>query len=129
MLSADRGFTLIEVVVSAALAAVIAGGTMIAFVTALNISRRASGTAEAAHLAQQTMERFRNLAACDAGHWFSAAGCAPSLPVGWQPDPGSPAPAPVTAWEYQVTPTDCDGDGTNGDCLMVQAHVQWTPPL
>ena len=130
MLSPDRGVTLLEVTVSAALAALIAGGTMTAFVTALNISRRTSSTDEAAHLAQQTIERFRNLTACDAGQWFSAAGCASSLPVGWQSDPVPPPPpgsVPMTR-DYQVTEADCDGDGTSGDCLMVQTRVNWTPP-
>ena len=122
LLKARSGFTLLEVVLAAVIGSVIAGGTMIAFVTALNISHRASGTSEAAHLAQQTIERFRNRIACDDG-WFDPATCAASgLPAGWQPDGGLP-PA-ITARDYQVT-AGCNGEP---DCVTVQVRVQWTPP-
>lgn len=125
----DRGFTLIELIAAAALVSVIAGGTMIAFVTALNISRRTSSSSEAAHLIQQTTERFRNRVACDDA-WFDPATCNTSgaLPTAWTADAVVPAPPIPTTRTYRVLPADCDGDGTAGDCLMVQTRVQWTPP-
>ncbi len=138
LLMSRRGFTLIEIIMAAAIAAVVAGGTMIAFVTALNISRRTSTNSEAAHLAQQTTERFRNRVACDDA-WFDPAACAPStLPAGWQADPVVPPTVPPTTRQYQITRDgalmapgitgDCDGTAGVGDCVVVQARVTWTPP-
>ena len=76
-----RGVTLAEVLVSAVVVAVLAGGTLLAFVSAVRISQRVPSTVEATSYAQQTLERYRNLIACDSA-WFNPATCLPAgLPV------------------------------------------------
>ena len=111
--------TLIEILMALVVLAVLAGGTLMAFVTAIRISR-ASGTGQATiFLAQQTAERFRNKIACNQGEpasdtWYDGtAACDAAPPVGPQIDP-------VTGATYEVTPVDCDGVGGPGDCLQVQ---------
>jgi len=65
---AAAGFTLVEVLVASVIASVVAGGTMMAFVTAARINSTQSNPemTEASGYAQQTVERFRNLVANDA---------------------------------------------------------------
>lgn len=131
------GFTLIEIIASSAIAAVVASGTMMAFVTAARLARAQNSTrvAEATDFAQQTLERFRNRVATDDTAVF------PDLAgAGWQIDPLPPLPLPGTNSEsllwrtptsrrYQVTSQDCDGDGTAGDCYAVTVRVCWDDPL
>ena len=119
MMDSERGVTLIEVIAAAVIGSVIAGGTMVAFVTALNISQRASQATELDYLAQQTMERFRNRIACD-DTWFAAPGCtAAAIPPTDDPIPAT-APIqkfPPTSRKFTMTPgpdspadTDTDPD-------------------
>lgn len=130
-----RGVTLIEVIVAALIGVMIAGGTMLAFMTAKKTSVGAAGAVEAADLAQQTIERFRNKIACDDPDWFKAATCATTLPATptLKTDglPGNPGLLSVIGQggsrQYQVTPFDCDGDGTKGDCFQVDTKVAWSP--
>ena len=58
----ERGFTLMEVLVSSLIVAAIAGGSMMAFVTAARIIRAVNGPtfAEGNQLASETLERMRN---------------------------------------------------------------------
>ena len=135
----QAGITLVEVLIAALVGVMIAGGTMLAFVTAKKTSVGAAGVVEAADFAQQTIERFRNKIACDDPDWFSAATCVttlPAVPPGWTTDalPVNPGPlsmigqvGPGQGRQYQVTPFDCDGDGTSGDCFQVDTKVAWSP--
>lgn len=68
---ANRGFTLAEVLIAAVIAAVIAGGTMMAFIVANNMMRTRTNPAhaEAAAYGQQTAENFRNMISCGST-WF-----------------------------------------------------------
>lgn len=134
-----RGFTLIEVLVASAIGAVVAGGSVMAVVAASRMLRAqsGSGSAEAAQYAQQTLERFRNMIACNSP-WFNPATCATALgpgglPTAWTTDP-LPAVTPGTVSIlntaspkrcYRVTEQNCDGVGGPGDCFNVEAQVCW----
>ena len=129
-MSSARGFTIIEVLAASVVAAVVAGGTMMAFVTAARIQALQTNPhlAEADGLAEQTAERLRNQVAADL-----------NLPVGgWQNDPiiggGSTSITTLGATrQYRIQPGDCDGDGIlagvagEQDCYVVSVQVQWTP--
>lgn len=132
----ERGMTLLEVLVAALVASVVAGGTATAFVAAARMTHAQSnpGTVEAGGYARETADRLRTRVACD-GVWFTAdAACAPTgaVPAAWTADP---LPAPAAGVEsflttgarrcYRVTPQDCDGAGGPGDCLAVQVNVCW----
>lgn len=117
-------------------AAVIAGGTMSAFVAASRM-QQGQGPAmstEVSNYAQQTLERFRNLIACDSP-WFDPVTCAPTagVPTAWTEDP---LPPPDQTAErsivrttakrcYRVVPQDCDGDTVPTDCFSVEVQVCW----
>ena len=131
------GMTFIEVLVSAVIAALVVGGTMTAFVTAVNISlgfrgRGPINQAKAAAFNQQTLERFRNKIACrqasesSADTWYDAS-CAAAPPPGDQQDPLPPGALPAGSRQYTVTPLDCDGVMGSEACLQMRAKVQWTP--
>jgi len=123
----------VEVLIAALIGVMIAGGTLLAFTTAKKTSVGAAGVVESADFAQQTIERFRNKIACDDPDWFNAATCAPVVPPGWTTDnfPASPGPLSMIGQggsrQYRVTPFDCDGDGTPGDCFQVDTKVAWSP--
>ena len=134
--SGIAGMTFIEVLVAALIGALMVGGTLAAFVTALNISLGWKGTviqAKAAGFTQQTLERFRNKIACrqasESGTdtWYDTS-CAAAPPLGVQQDPLPPGALPAGSRQYTVTPLDCDGVVGSGTCLQVRVKVQWTPP-
>ena len=131
------GFSLLEVLVASVITLVVVVGTAAAFVTAARMTRAQSNTGniEAAGYARETVERFRNMIACDSP-WFDPATCAPtSIPAGWQPDPlpGAAGSESILATGmlrcYRVTQQDCDGVGGVGDCLAVEARVCWNNDL
>ncbi len=128
---AAAGFTLVEVLVASVIASVIAGGTMMAFVTAARINRTQSNPdmAEASGYAQQTVERFRNLVANDAA-W--AGWITTNADGAWHtdalPPPGSGGTESILDKGpkrcYRVTAEDVDGvAGT--DAYAVSAKVCW----
>ena len=132
----ERGMTLLEIIIAALLGVVVAGGMMLAFTSAQKTSAGAVGVVEASDFAQQTLERFRNKIACDDPDWFNASDCTVNfggLPSVWTNDglPASPGALSVIGQgatrQYRVTQADCDGDGTQGDCLQVESKVAWTP--
>ena len=124
-----RGMSLIEVLVAAAIASVLVGGLMAAFLTAMRISVRGGSNTEAAGLVQQTLERFRNRVACDPGSWFGGANCGATPPPANTPDPLVGGALFGGTRVYTVTPEDCDGvPGGPSNCLKVVAKVSWTPP-
>ena len=140
------GVTLIEVMIAALITSLVAAGTFTAFVASARMERAQNNpqNAEAADYAQQTIERYRSNIACSPGGvvanspWFDA-NCTYTGPVVWQDDalpdqagvgtgnrsllniPSNPAPAR----RYCVTPQDCDGDGTVGDCYSMQVRLCW----
>ena len=135
----ERGLTLLEVLIAAVIAAVVAGGTAVSFATAARMMRAPSnsGAVEAGGYARQTAERLRTNIACDGG-WFTAdAACAPTAAV--PPPPGiwtsDPLPAPTAGVEsilttgarrcYRVASQECDGAAPAGDCLSVEVNVCW----
>lgn len=125
----DRaGFTLLEAVVAVAIMGLAVGGTIMAFVTADQVTRNQNPTdyAEAAGYAQQTAEQFRN-------HIYAGASL---LPTTWtdQPLPSPPLPPSPSILRqgatrlYRVTSEDCDGVGGVGDCYAIEVKVSWTKP-
>lgn len=134
---ANRGFTLLEVLVGSVIFTVMVGGMALAFATAMQLVNKAPRDTEALLLAHQTIERYRNKVACrqpgetPADTWFTGA-CAPDAPAGWTSDP-VPAGAASTVGgqnplrQYQVTPTDIDRDGQT-DYVVVKVTMRWTPP-
>ena len=123
--SSQQGASLIEILVGAVIAAVLVGGLMGAFLTAVRISARGGGNTEAAALAQQTLERLRNKVACDSG-WFGGGNCGATPPAANSADPLLGGALNGGTRTYTVTPANC-GSGP-GDCLKVVAKVSWTPP-
>ena len=136
------GFTMIEVIVAAVITAVIAGGGMAAFVASSRMmqSQNSPASAEAADYAQQTIERYRNMIACDSA-WFNSADCSavamcpPSCAsTTWRTDtlPSASAtgtesilnhtPAPKRCYQV-VKLVGCSGSGP--DCYTVNAKVCW----
>ncbi len=123
----NQGLTQIEVLAASVIAAVIAGGTMTAFLTASKLTQTAPRDTEAALAAQDTLERFRNHIACDDA-WFDPASCGMTGALsGSDPLPAG-SQLPGGARNYTVTPADCDGNGSAGDCLQVSVTVTWSPP-
>src|SRR3989338_992801 len=131
-----RGFTLIEVMAASTIAAVVASGTMMAFVAAARMSRihNSGALAEDSDFAQETLEGLYNHIATDDTTFADEAGST------WHNDPLPPVPAPGTNSEsilwrtptsrrYRVTSEDCDGVGGPGDCYAVTVKVCWNDPL
>jgi len=120
-----------EVLIASLIVALIAAGTMMAFVAAARMTRAQSnpGVSEATGYVRETAEKFRNYIACTPP-WFDTA-CAPTLPGGWQADPlpvggGSNSILSTPSRRcYQVTPQDCDGVGGVGDCFAIEVRMCW----
>ena len=131
-----HGFTLVEVIIASLVVAVVAGGTMMAFIASANMTGPYSMSrpqdlptlAEANALAQQTIESLRNdvemvgatespvlATKAASGLWY----CAP-LPAG-----GTASQLTGAARRYRVVLADCDGVGGAGDCYAVQSQVCW----
>ena len=132
-LATAAGFSLLEVVFAGVISTLVAVGTMAAFVTAARMTQVQNnpGTAEATGHARDTIERFRNMMACDAGQWFSGANCTPNLPAGWVADaiPGGGGSESITNGVtkrcYRAQSADCDGDAVVGDCISLEVRVCW----
>ena len=126
-MSRERGMTLVEVLVGLLIGAVLVGGLMAAFLTAMRINSAGGGNVEAAALSQETLEHFRNMIGCDTA-WFNAV-CAPTaLPTGAPDVLGGGELFGTGTRTYTVTAEDCDGVAGPGDCFKVVATVNWTPP-
>lgn len=127
-----RGVTLIEIIAASVIGTLLAGGTMMAFVLAAKNARTSLIEVEAAGLAQQTLEKYRNKIACDSG-WYAPAdpACDPTtLPLANTDDallPGTPLLEYGGTRKYTVTQADCDGNLVPGDCLQVKVKVEWNP--
>ena len=130
---------MIEVLIAAAITAVIAGGALAAYVASSRMmgQQNSPASAEAAGFAQQTIERYRNMIACDSP-WFNPATCTAGagLPTTWTSDalPSSAAagsesilqhtPAPKRCYLVQPLAACTAGAGTP-DCFQLQAKVCW----
>jgi type II secretory pathway pseudopilin PulG len=128
------GFTLVEVMVAGVVASVITLGAVSAFVSAGRMMRAqdSMALAEAATLAQNTLERLQNRVACD--DWFNQPGCAvnPALLNVWTDDPlpggagtESIQNPPGAQRRYCLQPADCDGVAGPGDCLTSRVRLCW----
>ena len=137
------GLTLIELLVASMVVALLAGAMLIAFLTAAKISSQSNQNTEAAYLAQQTVERFRNQVACDntadvsgaqgdptKRHWFDAGTCKSAANFSNTADPD-----PDPNHTYTVEAQDCDNEDHDdnlatgvADCFKVTATVYWDPP-
>ncbi len=127
----SKGFTLIEVLISSVIATTVAGGTMMAFVTAARIVGRGDSAAmlEASALAGDMLEDIRNQVAADST-WF-----ADRVNLGWCDAPLPPSTStesvlgpPDAERRYRVVRVDCTGDGDTNDpqdCFSVDVRVCW----
>ncbi len=141
----NKGLTLVEVIIASLVVAVVAGGTMMAFIASANMTGPYSGNvtspnsvqgsqdlstlAEANDLAQQTVDSLRNevqmVGATDSpvlqsktpGQWY----CGAAVPLAGSGSKLTGSPVR----RYQVFKADCDGDGTTGDCYGLQSQVCW----
>lgn len=123
-----RGVTLTEVLVASVVIVVVAAGTMLAFVTALRISQRIPINVEAASYAEQTLERYRNMIACDSAWFKFPCIAAATLPLNQNDPLALGALYGNGTRKFTVTSEDCDGVGAPGDCYKVAVTVKWTPP-
>lgn len=129
-----QGLTLVEIVVAAIIGALMAGGTMMAFLMAQKLTVIASTQVEATYYSQQTLEQFRNKIACRqqgerrSDTWFDES-CAPDPPVGpmnVQLPPG--AGGWVATREYVVEPGEDFDNDTHPDYFKVVTNTKWTRP-
>jgi Tfp pilus assembly protein PilV len=120
-LEAERGFALIEVVVSAALLVVVAGGVMAGIEGPSAISGKNETRSQAATLAQQDQERMRAMP------FTSLVGYSQTTPVTVQGVTYSRFSK--ASWVRDSNDTDSctvPGDDTSGDYLKIVSRV--TPP-
>jgi type II secretory pathway pseudopilin PulG len=120
-LLAERGFALIEVVVSAALLVIVAGGVMAGIEGPSAISGKNETRSQAATLAQQDQERLRAMA------FTSLVGYTQTTPVTVQGVTYSRYSK--ASWVRDNNDTDSctvPGDDTSGDYLKIVSRV--TPP-
>jgi len=125
------GLTLVEVIIAALIVAVVAGGTMMAFIASANMTGPYTPTGpqdlpslgEANHLAQELVESQRNEVVAGGGT------LATQVALGWQKVlmPASSPASKLTGGRrcYRVVNADCDGVGGPGDCFGIQAKVCW----
>jgi len=133
-MTSERGVTFLEILIASLITALVVSGTMMAYVTAVKISREAVFVSEATAFAVQTMERFRNRMACDDA-WLDPDTCGPGLglPNVWTADvlpggaQGSTLPGGARVYKVTEGPDDFDGDGV-GDYYRVMAKVSWVTP-
>ena len=129
-----RGLTLLEVIIASLVASIVAGGTLMAFVTAakMTTSQDLMTNAEASALAREAVEQFRNRVTADEADvtwWQNQA--ALTANDGWVAEPlpatgGSESKLNIGAKRcYRVRAADCDGVGGAGDCYAVQSRVCW----
>ena len=122
----------VEVIAAAVLGSLIAGGTMMAFVTAARIARSPVGGVTAAGALGSAVDFGRNRMACD-DRWFVESGCGyygPEFPgKDFQPVPDIPLLKPTKGQadsmkpEWKAEPWDCSGDG-QPDCVRIIARVK-----
>ena len=128
-----RGFTLTEVLIGSVVFTVVAGGAMVAMLTAARLNRSTNHTqfADANVLAQQTIEKFRNLVACDNASFFNPADCsliAIPLPSAWTSDD---IPPDATTERLQVAKrcfrfrNDATAQCPGETCLAIDVKVCW----
>lgn len=120
------GFTILETLVAALLTSVVAGGTLMAFVSAARMVREESSPAsvEAASYAQQTVERFRNKVATDDTWLSTQAGV-------WGNDslPGSGGSESIlttgASRRYCIKSVSAANCGGLDGCFAIRAQVCW----
>jgi len=127
----QKGITLVEILVSSIIGALIAGGTMTAFLLAARNTRASMGHADMAALFQESFEKIRNSVSCENSPYFDG-NCNPVTVPGLNDNDPIPAEHPLKRWDPTATRTvgveahDCDGLPGN-DCLKVIVKIHWTP--
>ncbi len=123
--SNQAGFTFFEVLAASMIASFVAGGTLLAFVTAARITavQNHAPLSEANSFAAQTIERGRNLVAADD----------PSLPnseaaPAWVSDPFDAAPPGGTESILPAKRCFRVSPGCGGNCHQVEVQVCWNIP-
>ena len=120
--------TLIELTAAAVIGSLIAGATMMAFMTATKVSRQSSTQRDLMPAAQETLEKYRNRIACD-DPWFNPATCVMAAQNAVAEALTAPSLLAMGGTrDYTMTPADCDGDTVVGDCYRASVHINWTVP-
>ncbi len=127
-----RGVSLFDVLVAAVIASFMAGGTLLAFVTAMRIRQPDTLSLDQMKLLRHEVERLRNRIACDEWSWFDHPVCRgrPNIPNERRASDTAPLPPGLrespslvgVIREVIVRPEDCTGDGIV-DCMKVTAHL------
>ena len=120
--------TLVEVVVAAVIGALVAGGTLMAFVTAQQLTQIAATQVESTYDAQQTIDRYRTRIACRqvsemSDAWLNEE-CNAMTPFTKTDTLPPESSGSVTGREYKVEPVDLDSDG-KVDYFKVVTKVTW----
>lgn len=123
-----RGMSLMELLAAAVIGSLMAGGTLLAFVTAMRIRHPNRVNADQMQLLYYEVERLRNRIACDQWSWFNPV-CRGRRDIPTEQD-NSPLPlklrdSPDVAGvvrEVIAQPQDCTGDGID-DCMKVTARL------
>ncbi len=127
----QKGVTLVEILISSVIGALIAGGTMTAFMLAARNTRASMGHADMAALFQESFEKIRNSVSCENSLYFDGS-CNPVTVPGANDNDPIPASHPFKQWDPAATRTvdveayDCDGLPGN-DCLKVIVKIHWDP--
>lgn len=128
-----RGNTMVEVVAAAVIGALMAGGTLTAFVTAIRISQRAGGSPGTV-LLMSYADQLTNLSNCYNGGLFNTGPCTLNLPsadaIQRSPDCTD---ADVVSCGYTVQRYTANGDrcirGSDDDCIHAKIAVELNQPL
>ena len=127
----QRGLTLVEVVVAAVIGALVAGGTLMAFVMAQQLTQIASTQVESVYHAQQTVDRFRTRIACrqvgeTSDAWLNEE-CNAMTPFTKTDTLPTDSSGSVISREYEVVPVDLDPPDGKVDYFKVVTKVTWKP--
>jgi type II secretory pathway component PulJ len=114
------GLTLLELMVALVATAVIGGGTLMAFMSAAQMTQRQLTPAviEANHLAMQTIEKYRNQVAAD-NTWLATRATMP-----WQSDP-LPGGAGTESMQGGARRCIRVRNACAGACYQVEVRVCW----
>ena len=124
---------MVEVVAASVIGALMAGGTLMAFVTAIRISQRAGGSPGTVLLLSYA-DQLSNLSDCNndsaTGGWFSTTPCTLKLPGGNQTQPA--CDEADASCNYMVEPYagDVGPPCTRGSdhCIHAKIAVELTQP-
>lgn len=117
---------MVEVVAASVIGALMVGGTLTAFVTAIRISQRAGGSPGTVLLASYADE-LNNLSDCYNSGLFNAAACTLNLPAGVQTQPSCDDADASCGYTVQPYTTARCMSGSD-DCIHAKITVKLSQP-